>query len=400
MPRKRSTAPGYRYHVSGQAVVTLDGRNFYLGEHGSPQSWAKYYALLAEYNANGQRMPEQVETHKSDQPVTVRCLTAEFREHAKVRYAKNAGELSRYGSLCSVLEDEYGDDPVENFGPRKLAELRDLFVASGNCRKYVNTQTRCIVSIFRFGVSREIVKPEYLVALQTLEPLKQGQTKARESEPVQPVDIEAVRLTAKHLSPTVKAMVRIQAATGMRPSEVCKMRPTDIEKRPDGVWVYRPPTHKTAHHGKTKAVPLVGDAKLALKPFLDRPDDEYCFTPKESADWHRDQRSANRKTPMNQGDRPGYGKTARDGTRKERNYRPCFGADSYRRAIQRAAEKAGTDHWFPYQLRHTAGTVIREALGVEAAQAMLGHSRASMTEHYAKLSLEKAIEAAKAGPSV
>jgi integrase len=44
--------------------------------------------------------------------------------------------------------------------------------------------------------------------------------------------------------------------------------------------------------------------------------------------------------------------------------------------------------------------VVREALGVEAAQAFLGHSRAAMTEHYAKQSLNKAIEAAKVAPSI
>ena len=107
MPRKRSRAPGYRYHMSGQAVVTLDGRNFYLGEHGTPESWAKYYALLAEYNANGQRMPEKAETHKADQPITVRCLTAEYRLHIEKKFAKAPKEIYRCKSLCSLLEDEH-----------------------------------------------------------------------------------------------------------------------------------------------------------------------------------------------------------------------------------------------------------------------------------------------------
>lgn len=31
MPRKESPEPGYWCHVSGQAVVALDGRIFYLG---------------------------------------------------------------------------------------------------------------------------------------------------------------------------------------------------------------------------------------------------------------------------------------------------------------------------------------------------------------------------------
>lgn len=400
MPRQRKLVPEYAYHVSGQARVYLDGRYFYLGEHGSPESLARYHALLAQYNAGGQRMPDDVPTHQADHPVTVACLTAEYREHLIRRYKNDPQERMRLEKLCDTVDDEYGDIPIDKFGPRKLAEIRELFVASGNCRKYVNRLTNCVVGMVRFGVSRELVRPDTLVALQSLEPLRKGQTEAPESEPVQPVDIEAVRLTAKHLSPTVKAMVRIQAASGMRPSEVCRMRPCDIEHRDDGVWVYRPEKHKTANRGKVKAVPLVGDAKLALKPFLERPDDAYCFTPKESAEWHIEQRRAARTTPLNQGNRPGYNRYTRKGESKSRKYLEHFTAASYRQAIKRAAQKAKTDHWHPYQLRHTAATIVREALGVEAAQAMLGHSRASMTEHYAKQSLEKAIEAAKAGPCI
>ena len=35
-------------------------------------------------------------------------------------------------------------------------------------------------------------------------------------------------------------MVRIQVATGMRPSEVCKMRPCDIDLSREDAWIYRP----------------------------------------------------------------------------------------------------------------------------------------------------------------
>ncbi len=54
----------------------------------------------------------------------------------------------------------------------------------------------------------------------------------------------------------------------------------------------------------------------------------------------------------------------------------------------------------PYQLRHLAATVVREALGIEATQALLGHSQIAMTEHYAKLTEAKAIEAAKHAPKL
>jgi integrase len=292
------------------------------------------------------------------------------------------------------LEDEYADLPADQFGPIRLAELRDLFVASGNSRKYANRQTNAIINIFRHAVSRELIDFRVVERLRTLEPLRYGQTKARETAPVMPVDIETVRLTAQHLSPTLKAMVRVQAATGMRSGEVCIMRPMDIEKRPDGVWLYRPEKHKGTHRGTAKAIPLIGDAKLALKPFLDRDPNAYCFSPRESMAWFREQQRKNRKSKVQPS------QVSRKKANPKRQPRERFKPDSYYRAVTNAAKKAGTDHWHPHQLRHTAASVIREALGIEYASAMLGHSRTAMTEHYAKLTEAKAIEAARVAPSI
>ena len=50
--------PSYRLHKpSGQAVVTLDGRDIYLGRYGSPESRAEFDRLLAEWLSNGRRLP-------------------------------------------------------------------------------------------------------------------------------------------------------------------------------------------------------------------------------------------------------------------------------------------------------------------------------------------------------
>ena len=88
--------PAYRYHISGQARVTLDGKDFYLGEYDTPASRAKYFALLAEYNANGQRAPSD-SVHLANAPITVRCVTAEYRRiiDARVGSKKWNGHFGR-----------------------------------------------------------------------------------------------------------------------------------------------------------------------------------------------------------------------------------------------------------------------------------------------------------------
>lgn len=50
--------PRYRLHrPSGHAVVTLDGRDVYLGKRGAPESRAEYDRLIAEWLINGRRLP-------------------------------------------------------------------------------------------------------------------------------------------------------------------------------------------------------------------------------------------------------------------------------------------------------------------------------------------------------
>jgi len=51
-------------------------------------------------------------------------------------------------------------------------------------------------------------------------------------------------------------------------------------------------------------------------------------------------------------------------------------------------------HWHPNQLRHTRATAIREAFGLEAAQAVLGHARADVTQVYAERNLALAAKVA------
>ena len=48
--------------------------------------------------------------------------------------------------------------------------------------------------------------------------------------------------------------------------------------------------------------------------------------------------------------------------------------------------------WSPNQLRHTAGTAIRKRFGLEAAQVILGHASADVTQIYAERDLQKAVD--------
>ncbi|MCS7469550.1 site-specific integrase [Stieleria sp. ICT_E10.1] len=393
MPRTKRSVPEMKYHISGQSRVFLDGRYFYLGAHGSAEAQARYDTLVSKYLANGRKVSNGVPTHQCVSVVTVENVTAEYRREIDSREQ----QLGRYRHLCTLLEDEYGDLPAAEFGPRRLADVRDLLVATGNARKTVNEYVGVIVRIFRYAVSRELIDVDVYRRLETLDPLKRGQTKAKEYQERQPADLALVEAAAKFLSPHAKTIIVLQVATGMRPKEIFEMRPCDID-RSGPEWFYRPANHKTESHGVVRSVPIVGAARAALTPFLLRDANSFCFSPAESAQWFRDQRTANRKTKPRQGNTVGSNRKANP----KRKPGEKFTKDSLNRAVRRACEKAEIERWTPYQLRHTAATAVAEAIGIESARALLSHQSIKMTERYVHRQQEeaKAIEAAWVAPSI
>ena len=67
--------------------------------------------------------------------------------------------------------------------------------------------------------------------------------------------------------------------------------------------------------------------------------------------------------------------------------------ESYRKAIDRACRRAGVPAWHPHQLRHSFGTRIRKAHGIETARILLGHQSPAMTLVYAEADRQRAIDA-------
>ncbi len=422
MARPRAKVPARQYHISGQSVVQIGGRTIYLGPHDSAEAIARYAVLLGIYQANefalpadfdtasleervtlilGAGAPSAIATDQTSQPILVRHVTAAFRYHTVTKYAKAPTEKGRYDQICKLVDEFDGDGLADKFGPVKLKRFRDNLVERGLSRKYINKMTNSVIVVFKHAVSSELIGVTILQRLQTIDPLRKGQTTAPDHDAIEPANLFHVRATAKHLSPIVKAMLRIQICTGMRPKELRMMRPCDID-RSGPVWIYRPSNHKTAWCGKTKAIPLIEDARDAITDYLQRDPESYCFSPAESVAWRRAVGTANRKTPPNQGNARGRkldGGGLR-GAAGKRLPRTQYTTTSYHQAIKRAAKKAGVPHWFPYQLRHLTATVVRAALGIEEAQALLGHSTAAMTAHYALESIEAATKAAKAAPKL
>ena len=386
MPRLKSQ-PSYRHHKPrGCAVVTIDGKNHYLGPWQSPESHEKYAALIAEWRRNGGTLPspapaEPAATEPS--PLTVNELILAYFKFAQTHYVKNGEPTSEQGCIKQALRfvrKLYGTTPATEFGPRALKNVREAMIAADRARKSINKGTHRIKRMLRWAVEEELLPPEVHQRLRCVASLAKGKTAARETGKVPPAPEEDVPAILPHLPPPVAAMVQLQLLTGTRPQEVIHLRPGDLTEG-DGVWYYAPHTHKTEHLDREKCVVLGPRAMEVLRPFLDRDPEAYCFNPAESVAWRHAKR-------RRRSDGPAPGTLA---PAEYVNVR--YTRHSYRLAVQRACKRAKVPVWTPRRLRHTRATQVRREFGtIEAAKAVLGHTDTRVTEIYAERDLKLAAD--------
>lgn len=330
---------------TNQAVVRLCGKDFYLGRWGTAKASREYDRLIAEWMANGRRIPQQ--------ETLIEELIDAFLDHAESHYVKNGkptDEIACHKSILKYLYRLYGDKSTEEFGPLPFKAIRQQLIAAGNSRGYINLQMSRLRHVFKWGVANDLVPVDVHARLQCVTGLQKGKTVAREADPVLPVDDETIEATLPHLFRSIADMVRVHRLVGGRPTEICQVRPCDIDRTGE-VWEYVPREHKNEHRNKQRVIFIGPKAKAILLPYLLRPEDRECF-------WSRSRRPLTER--------------------------------SYRNTIHRACDKIDIPRWNPNQLRHATGTDVRRSHGLEAAQVILGHSKADTTQIYAERDYELA----------
>jgi len=409
-----------KHRATGQAVVRLNGKDFYLGRYGSKAAAAEYDRLVNEWLSHGRQLP------RPDAGVSIAELIVAYLRWAETYYVKGG----RTTSECEVirqamkfLKRSYGRSLVGDFGPRAFKAVRQQMILARLSRKTVNEYSARIKRCFRWGTEQELVPPSIFHGLQAVPGLKRGRSDARETERVRPVPQALIETVLPHLAPQVAAMVRFQLFTGCRPGEACSIRGCDIEMT-GRVWIYRPHEHKTEHHGSVREIFIGPKAQEVIRPWLRTELEAPLFQPREAEAVRNVERRQQRVSPMTPS------QAARRAKRKPRRTPgDRYDVPSYRRAIVRGCEVAfvmpealrnpprdekgnllpETDEekterrrqaaewrrehcWHPHQLRHNAATNLRKEFGVELARIILGHATAFTTEIYAEADRQQAIE--------
>lgn len=411
--------PSYRLHKrSGQAVVTLRDartgrrRDYYLGRHGSPRSRERYHALVGRWEASGRRLPDELPqqrgTSRGEGPSVARLALRYWRDQ-KARFRRPDGtrtsSLDNIKAALRMLRRLHGHEPAREFGPRKLAEVRQAMIDRGWVRTTINDRIGYIQRCFRWGAAHELVPAEVYHGLQAVERLRRGEHGAKEGRKVRPAPEAHVAAIEPYVSDQVWALIRLALLTGARMGELCLMRPCDLETG-GKVWLYRPESHKNQHRGHERIIYLGPQAQDELAPFLEgRQTQAYIFDPREAggiagAAAYRDRYDvrAVRRAIVRACDQafPPPGKLARQRVEAKGRKKTRLETDAeYRQRLtpkqRKQLQQWRRDHrWHPHQLRHNAATYLRREFGIEAAKLILGHTSGEITAAYAERDMEKA----------
>lgn len=349
--------PAYTLHKSsGRARVRIDGRDIYLGLYGSEGSRVRYDEEIARW----QRRQFRPLRH-----VAIGHLTIAYLQRCEEYYVKDGEPTSEVDAIklaLKYLNRSHRQHQVADFTPMMLEAVREKMIAANYVRDSINRHVGRIVRCFKWGVSRGLVPVDVYQSLTTLEGLREGRSKARESVPVPPAPDSDVFAIKGVLPNPLWGAVRFQMLTAARPGEALAVRLCDIDRSGE-VWVYRPVRWKTRHHGKSRLILIGPQAQELIREFTTFADPEaYLFA-----------------VPGSRGKSP-------------------YKRHSYTVAVRRACTKAKVSIWKPNQLRHSAATNIRAAAmsntaaGVEISKTILGHSEIRMTEIYAERDLSAARE--------
>lgn len=377
--------PSYRLHKpSGQAVVTLNGRDVYLGTWNSLGSHAEYDRRLAEWLANGRRFQDS-EPPRAD--LTITGVILAFWRFAENRYEPSGRELENFRLSLQPLRDLYGHTPAHHLGPRALKAVQQRMIELGWCRNVINRRITRIKTMIKWAESEELLPASTYHSLQTVRGLPKGMPGVRESARTQPAFWEQVAGVIPFCTRTIAAMLELQWMSGMRSCEVRLMRTIDIDRSTSTCWLYRPVKHKNSwrQDDQQRVVALGPRCQQILASWLrSEAPEEFLFQPRDAVAEVNSKRRANRRTP-----------SGPDLKRRKKHPKRapgvCYTASSYARAVARAGDKAGVK-FHPYALRHGRKMRIESIVGADAARTVLGQRSIQSTQHYGLLDLTKAAE--------
>jgi len=285
-----------------RAYCLLDGKRYWLGIFDAEASQAAYRRLISEWSAG------QLRPGVPPDEITIVELLERYWSFAQSYYVGDDGlptsTLGKIKIILRMMRELYGTLTCVSFGPRELKTLRAEMICAGWGRANVNSSIGTVKRIFKWGVAESILPPGVLLGLSAVGGLRRGRSQAKEGKGRKPVSDADVNAVTPLLSRTLAGLVQLQLLTGSRGGELLTLRMCDLDMS-GRVWLYRPGSHKTAHHGHERVIFVGPKGQEILRGFMaGKATDGYLFTPADA----RCERAAEAPTHRRPGQQPTHEK--------------------------------------------------------------------------------------------
>jgi len=168
MRGKSKKPPKYRLHKrSGQAVVTLNGHDHYLGKHNSPDSLKKYDTLIARWLSGGRR---PIESDEPQEELRVLEVLSAYWRYLKDHSGSSDDDLKEALQEIDLIRYQLEGIPISKFGPLKVQLAQENLLLKGEMRQVVSKAVKRIQAAMRWGAKRELVPIEVSKAIETVDP--------------------------------------------------------------------------------------------------------------------------------------------------------------------------------------------------------------------------------------
>lgn len=377
-PANAPQTPALAFHKAKKKFFCrMNGKFVYFG--GDPEEARRRYELeLARWFIRGCK-PEAVMLPD----LTISELADEYAAHLEREHeGRNLSVMLKWlGDFVKAV----GPLPCAEFGPLALRTYRESLCDGTLARKTVNRRIQFVKALFRWGGEMERIPGSLAHGLGCVKGMRRGKAPGTtEPEPVKSVPWEHVAATLPHLPRPLRELVLVLWHTGARVGELLALRSSDLD-RSGPVWTYTPREHKTSAYGHTRVICFGPEAqKVLTAAMLRHGPGAYLFPPRDAiAEWAEScptHRRPDQKPNPNES-----GRTLGD------HYRTDSVVPALRRAIGRCNDQRKAEglplipSWHLHQLRHAYASRTRQAFGIEAARAALGHKDAGITLTYAEM---------------